>query len=108
LPPLQEYGFDAFQEQEELDEFLFRLHSAAYARQRRPGILFVETFRTCSVHASDCDDHYPGPKQGQLSYNFSGDKVTTVLLSNAHLWGIPFARQESVQSLQSVCVYVVR
>lgn len=71
-PTLQEYGFDAFREQEEVDEFLFRLHLAAYARQRPPGILFVETFRACSVHAYDCDRHCPALKQGQMLYNFSG------------------------------------
>jgi hypothetical protein len=74
---LQVYGFDAFREQEDVDEFLFNLHWAAHAQRRRPGVLFVETFRTCATDRSDCNKHCPSHKQGELQYNFVGRAAGT-------------------------------
>jgi hypothetical protein len=71
-PHLQGYGFDTFRQQEDLDEFLFNLHWAARAHQRRPGVLFVETFRTCTLDKSDCDKHCPDHRQGEMAYHFAG------------------------------------
>lgn len=57
---------------EEVDRFIHQVLSLSRQQQRHLGVLFVESFRTCSIHTEDCNKHCPARSQGNMLYNHTG------------------------------------